>query len=132
MQGHCLCGAVTLTTATKAAMSACHCGMCRRWGGGPLLAVHCGPDVTIAGTDNVEVYRSSDWAERAFCRRCGTHLYYRLLPTGEYVLPAGLFGNEGFDFHLQIYVDHKPPNYDFANRTAMMTESEVIAKFMPE
>ena len=131
MQGHCLCGAVTLTTPTQAHMSACHCGMCRRWGGGPLLAVHCGADVTVTGTDHVEVYRSSDWAERAFCRRCGTHLYYHLLPMNEYVLPAGLFGDQPFDFHLQIYVDHKPAAYDFANRTAMMTEAEVIAKFMP-
>ena len=131
MQGHCLCGAVTLTTPAQSHMSACHCGMCRRWGGGPLLAVHCGANVTVTGTEQVEVYRSSDWAERAFCRRCGTHLYYKLLPTNEHVLPAGLFGNQPFDFHLQIYVDHKPTSYDFANRTAMMTEAEVIAKYMP-
>ncbi|WP_449219307.1 GFA family protein [Vibrio sp. E150_018] len=30
MQGHCLCGSVTLTTEDKQSFGACHCGMCRR------------------------------------------------------------------------------------------------------
>tara|TARA_R110002033_G_scaffold145020_1_gene182861 strand:+ start:2845 stop:3033 length:189 start_codon:yes stop_codon:yes gene_type:complete len=37
-QGHCLCGAITIT-ATQAVshVDACHCRMCRRWGGGPFV-----------------------------------------------------------------------------------------------
>jgi hypothetical protein len=130
MQGTCLCGAITLTATDKKHVDACHCGMCRRWGGGPALGVMCGTDVQIDGADKVKAYRSSDWGERAFCSECGTHLFYRLVPTGEYFLPAGLFqdGVE-FEFTEQIFIDRKPAYYDFANQTENMTEAEVFAKF---
>jgi len=126
MNGRCLCGAVTLTSPDARQIGACHCGYCRRWGGGPLLAVHCGPDVQIQGAEQVTVYASSDWAERAFCRTCGTHLYYKLFATGEYFVPAGIFDTADFELATQIYVDKKPGYYDFANRTSMLTEQQVI------
>ncbi len=41
-KGSCLCGAVSLsTTSMNHHVAACHCSMCRKWGGGPLLAVEC-------------------------------------------------------------------------------------------
>ncbi|QNP60419.1 hypothetical protein H9L24_06065 [Paenacidovorax monticola] len=51
MKGHCLCGAVGFARADAKEIGACHCGYCRRWGGGPLLAVHCGTQVAFTGTD---------------------------------------------------------------------------------
>jgi Glutathione-dependent formaldehyde-activating enzyme len=78
MDGKCLCGAITLHTPDKTHIDACHCGMCRRWGGGPALGLACGADVTIEGSDKLKVYQSSEWAERAFCGECGTHMFYRL------------------------------------------------------
>ena len=54
MNGHCLCGAVGFTSPDAKEIGACHCGFCRRWGGGPLLAVHCGPGVTFTGADQIE------------------------------------------------------------------------------
>ncbi len=128
----CLCGAVTLTVPAPREMDACHCGMCRRWGGGPLLAVHCGSDVQVAGAEHVTVYKSSDWAERAFCKQCGTHLYYRLVGSNDHMLPAGLLpeGTE-LPFTTQIFIDKKPANYAFANKTTNLTEAEVFAKYAP-
>ncbi len=131
MNGHCLCGAVSLVSSRAREIGACHCGYCRRWGGGPLLAVHCGPDVVFAGIEHIAVYASSEWAERAFCKRCGTHLYYRLNATGEYFVPAGVFESQDFTLASQIYIDRKPDYYDFANRTSTMTEAEVIARYAP-
>ncbi|WP_198972286.1 GFA family protein [Xylophilus sp. ASV27] len=131
MNGHCLCGAVSITTPATTEMGACHCGACRRWGGGPLLTVHCGPDVGFNGTDQIAIYPSSQWAERAFCRQCGTHLYYKLLATGEYFVPAGVFDSADFELGSQIYVDKKPAYYAFANQTAMLTEQQVIAQYAP-
>src|SRR5256885_974828 len=81
MNGHCLCGAVSFVSPQAREIGACHCGYCRRWGGGPMLTVHCGPDVKFEGGENIGTYASSEWAERAFCRQCGTHLYYRLHAT---------------------------------------------------
>lgn len=129
MNGHCLCGAVSFESPEAREIGACHCGSCRRWGGGPLLAVHCGPDVEFKGADQIVVYASSPWAERAFCKLCGTHLYYRLLATGEYFVPAGTFTSTDFELASQIYIDNKPEYYSFANQTPMLTEQEVIEQF---
>lgn len=131
MKGHCLCGAVSLLSPAAREIGACHCGSCRRWGGGPLLTVHCGPDVVLSGQEHIGVYASSQWAERAFCRQCGTHLYYRLQATGEYFVPAGIFESQDFALASQIYIDKKPGYYDFANQTPTMTEAEVIALYTP-
>jgi hypothetical protein len=131
MNGHCLCGAVHFEAAVAKEISACHCGFCRRWGGGPLLAVHCGPDVQFHGADHMSVYASSEWAERAFCKQCGTHLYYKLLATGDYFVPAGAFDTTALELTSQIYIDKKPPYYAFANQTPMLTEQQVIAQFAP-
>jgi hypothetical protein len=39
--GSCLCGAVTLSTTTMSPLvSACHCNMCRKWGGSALLVLN--------------------------------------------------------------------------------------------
>ena len=98
-----------------------------------MFAVHCGAGVTISGTEHITVFDSSDWAERAFCSKCGTHLYYRFKPTDEHIVPAGFFQDQGeFNFTEQIFVDGKPAYYDFANKTAMLTEAEVLAKYAPD
>ena len=131
MNGHCLCGAVRFSCADARDIGACHCGFCRRWGGGPLLAVHCGPDVRFSGSEHIAVYASSSWAERAFCKQCGTHLYYKLLSNGEYFVPAGAFESDEFEIASQIYIDKKPAYYAFANQTPMLTEQQVIAQFGP-
>ena len=39
-KGTCLCGGVTiLANLEKKSFDACHCGICRKWGGGPALTV---------------------------------------------------------------------------------------------
>ena len=94
-----------------------------------MLAVHCGPNVEFKGTENIGVYSSSQWAERGFCRICGTHLYYKLLATGEYFVPAGTFESGDFELASQIYIDKKPSYYSFANQTPMLTEQQVIEQY---
>lgn len=130
MKGSCLCGAIEVSTADQNKIDVCHCSMCRRWGGGPMLAVHCGPTVTFSGREKPCTYQSSDWAERGFCPVCGTHLFYHLLPADEYVLPAGLFDTDSsFEVSNQIFIDEKPDYYEFANDTPKMTGEQVIAQF---
>ena len=127
--GHCLCGAVSFEAKTVShAVGACHCGMCRKWGGGPLLAVDCGTEISFKG--EITVFSSSKWAERGFCKTCGTHLFYRLKQNQQYILPAGIFEDtSGFVFDHQIFIDKKPEFYSFANKTENMTEAEVFEKY---
>lgn len=133
-KGRCLCGAVKFSAKSMSSnVGACHCGMCRRWGGGPLMAVNCGTEVVFEGDENITVYNSSDWAERGFCSKCGSHLFYRLKQINEHQIPVGLFNDqEHFKFDLQVFIDRKPCFYSFANKTNEMTEAEVIEKFAPE
>ena len=132
-KGRCLCGAVKFTAKNmKNNVDACHCGMCRRWGGGPLMVVGCGTEVAFEGEENITVYSSSAWAERGFCKKCGSHIFYRFKEINEHEIPVGLFENQdSFKFDLQVYIDRKPSFYSFANKTNEMTEVEVIERFGP-
>ncbi|VAW69741.1 Gfa-like protein [hydrothermal vent metagenome] len=131
--GSCLCGAVKITAANiSSSIGACHCTMCQKWAGGPLMAVECGSDVTFEGKDNISVYNSSDWAERAFCNKCGSHLYYRLKEPDQYIMPVGLFDTDiSFVFDHQVFIDSKPSFYCFSNKTKEMTGEEVFAQYAP-
>jgi hypothetical protein len=132
VKGSCLCGAVTLTAAEIAPhFAACHCGMCRKWGGGPYLAVSCTGELQIDGEENVGVFDSSAWAERGFCTRCGTHLYYRLKQGQRYGIPVGLLdGDLGeLAFSRQYFIDKKPDCYSFSEQTETLTEAQVFELF---
>ena len=131
IEGHCLCGAVTLrATPVRRHVEACHCTMCRRWSGLAFLGVQCGTDVEFEGEEHVVRYRSSDWAERGFCGRCGSSLFYRYLPNGNYGLLAGLFTDDALlPLKDEIFIDEKPAYYAFAADSEKLTGAEVMAKF---
>ena len=133
-KGSCLCGLVTITASSiNKNLGACHCGMCRKWGGGPLLAVDCGKDVSIDGEDSIGIYSSSEWAERGFCKKCGTHLFYRFKGSSQYTVPAGIFNeNTNLNFDHQIFIDEKPDYYSFSNETKNMTGAEVFEMYAPK
>ncbi len=135
LKGQCLCGAVSLTTqVTDTNVGACHCSACRRWGGGPLLSIDCGTEVTFTGEQHIGVFNSSDWAKRGFCQQCGTHLFYRLNDNNQHIVPVGLFDADisvPYNFDHQIFIEEKPAYYHFANDTKNMTGEEVFAQFAP-
>lgn len=129
-KGSCLCGAVKITApGISSSVGACHCGMCRKWSGGPLLAVDCGTDVSFEGEENISVYESSDWAQRGFCKKCGSNLFYKLKEIGQFLMSPTLFDETDFVFDHQVFIDEKPSYYDFANETKNMTGEEVFKMF---
>lgn len=132
--GSCLCGAVTLRTTSKNRKAdACHCRMCRTWGGGPFLGVDCGGPLEILGEENVTVFDSSKWAERGFCSRCGTHLFYRRKGANHYSIPAGLLVDEsGIEMECEIFIDEKPDYYSFSNDIPKLTGAEAFATYEQE
>ncbi|MFB9887907.1 GFA family protein [Balneatrix alpica] len=134
VEGQCLCGAVTFQASQVCAeVGVCHCGICRRWGGGPFLAVEAGTQVTFQGQEQIGLYASSEWAERGFCKSCGTHLFYRLKEQQTHFIPVGLINDlQQPVLDHQIFIDKKPSFYDFANVTTNLTEAEVFARYAPE
>lgn len=94
------------------------------------MEVNCGTDVKIEGEDHVSVFDSSEWAERGFCKTCGTHLFYRLKGNGLHIVPVGLFDDDpDLSFTMQVFIDEKPAYYGFSENTKKMTGAEVFAMF---
>lgn len=132
-RGHCLCGAVRITVADPGhELGACHCEMCRRWTG--LAFVGFGvaeADLAVEGAEHVAAYRSSDWAERCFCRICGTTLWYHLtIPDQEktHFVAAGLLDDlSGLSIGHELFIDTKPDAFAFAGDTHKTTRAEFLA-----
>lgn len=128
--GRCLCGAVAFTAqSVETHHHACHCGMCRRWAGGPLFAAKA-DGVSFTGEENLTRYGSSEWAERGFCNVCGSSLFYYLKPAGQYLIAVGAFDDAlPFELAAEIYIDQKPHGYQFAGGLPKLTEAQVLAQF---
>lgn len=132
----CLCGGVRFeVTCEVTETGACHCAMCRKSSGGIFLGVQVAGDKVTFSTDETRaVYTSSPWAERGFCRQCGSTLYYRVTAPGEhhgtYHLALGAFDDpDGIVLTGEIYIDKKPDGYAFAGETNKMTEADVMKAF---
>lgn len=96
------------------------------------MTLECRSAPEITGQKHVRTFASSEWAERGFCVECGTHLFYRLKDDAFYAVPVGLFKEGGdWPFDLQVFIDGKPNNYQFANRTHEMTGEEVFKNWAP-
>jgi hypothetical protein len=107
--------------------------MCRRWSGGAPFFATAARGVSFEGVENVAHFASSDWAERGFCKTCGSTLFYFLKPTGTYMMSVGAFDDPAvFRLEREIFIDHKPDGYALAGDHPRLTESETIAAFAPK
>ena len=129
--GSCLCGAVEITVNGDARdLGACHCRNCRKWAGGPFLELECGADVAFTGSDQIATFQSSKWAQRGFCKVCGSHLFMKSVDSGEYGIPPGLFESaEGIHFTRQVFFDQKPDYYSFSNVTKNILSNYIYEHF---
>ena len=130
MNGRCLCGAVRITveTADAASLSACHCDPCRRWAGAVLWGFDApGDAVTVEGP--VGEYRSSSFATRAWCRYCGTQLWFRDDGDAPYELNPGLF-DETRDWSLRrvVYADRAAAHARLEGGHARVTKADYEAR----
>ena len=97
---------------------------------GPFFALDCGDTVQFASEDNVGVYESSDWAERGFCNKCGSVLFWRTKDRSVYIVSVDAFEDAG-DLILdhEVFIDEKPGYYSFAEKTKQMTGQECFEQF---
>ncbi|MCA0909209.1 GFA family protein [Qipengyuania gaetbuli] len=129
IEGRCLCSAVRIELDEPAGqVEICQCSMCRRWGGAFYSALS-GSGFTIHGEDQIAVYQSSAWAERAFCKTCGSNLWFKFLPTGNRSFSAGLFDDAGgAEIEKEIFVDEAASWACVAGEHPRMTGEEIIAE----
>lgn len=111
--GQCLCGAVSFAAeVTSHDVAVCHCDSCRKWTTGPLMTVEHKGTVAFTGAENITVYKSSSFAERGFCKRCGSALFWKLNDNPNYWLSAGaLDETSDLTFGEEFHVGEKPSYY---------------------
>ncbi|MDK1682931.1 GFA family protein [Acinetobacter terrestris] len=131
MKARCLCGATQFEVKlSNHEVAACHCSMCRRQTGGPLMSIDV-ENINFIDQQYLSVFSSSEWGERGFCNACGTFIFWRSKNHSFANINVFTLEHppEDLNFNLEIYVDHQPSFYSFNNQTKKMTEAEVIALF---
>ncbi len=137
--GRCLCGAVSFViTDLRPDFGACHCEMCRRWTGSAFLGISVPvASMHIDGSEHIQRIQSSDWAERTWCGRCGSGLWYRVTVEHKmaenYEVPIGLLDDaNGLQFTREIFIDAKPDCFAYQGEHRLLTREQVMKLYRIE
>tara|TARA_R110000868_G_scaffold411515_1_gene704943 strand:+ start:10208 stop:10666 length:459 start_codon:yes stop_codon:yes gene_type:complete len=130
IDGQCLCGSVHVhLTDHRPEIGLCHCTMCRRWSGG-IYAMFTAPATAVKITGEVKVYRSSAFAQRAFCPTCGSGIWLRDDGSEEYEFCAGLFeAARDFAAISENYIDQRLTALTIQGDHKRVTAAEYEEKF---
>jgi hypothetical protein len=112
-EGGCLCGAVRYrVVGPLREIVACHCTQCRKTSGHYVAATRCrSSDLVIEGS-TLTWFKSSDTAERAFCGRCGSNLFWRRFESKFTSIFAGTIdGDTELLMGSQIHTESKGDYY---------------------
>ena len=88
------------------------------------------PGGLVSG-DTLVVHRSSSFAERGFCGRCGTHIFHRPQDGPELAISAGLFDSASLQIKREIFYDAKPPFYHFEAGSEKRSAANVSREWLP-
>jgi hypothetical protein len=112
--GRCLCGGVRYEiTGELRGVVACHCSQCRRTSGHHVAATSAPTaNITLSASTTLVWYRSSDSAERGFCRVCGGNLFWRQIDGGVTSIMAGTLDTPtGLAIERHIFIRDKSDYY---------------------
>ncbi len=113
--GSCLCGAIGVEVdGPLRAVVNCHCRQCRKWTGHHVAATAARKQqVNLSDPENLlRWYRSSESAQRGFCSRCGSSLFWQRDGAETLTILAGIFdGPTGLETEAEIYVKDKGDYY---------------------
>jgi hypothetical protein len=110
--------------------------MCLGWAGGPWISLSV-ESIDWTSKETLATFQSSEWAERGFCTRCGSSLFYRLTAEGKYKgvtsVSLGSFEDRSnVVLAKEWFIDKKPDAYEFAGERKTITEAEAMAMFTGE
>jgi hypothetical protein len=118
--GGCLCGAVRYEIRGKLRpVIMCHCKQCQRSTGHVMASTAARhSDFHLVGDEGLEWYTSSPEARRAFCRRCGSTLFWQGAGRDYLSIAAGtLDDTSGLEIACHIFVADKGSYYEIADGT---------------
>lgn len=139
LTGKCACGVIcykVLDEKLEEGFGPCHCSTCRAWSGGVYFGMKVTKYEIIDPQNMLQCWKSSDWAERAFCKQCGSSLFYRLTGDGP-MKGVAYFGagtldhwnNEDLKLGSEIFIDSKPKAYSFEGTHPKLTKEEFMKMF---
>ncbi len=116
--GSCLCGGVAFAVhGPLRDVVACPCSQCRKTSGHFVAASRAATaDIAFSADETLTWFRSSEVAERGFCRRCGGNLFWR--PTGGHttsIMAGALDPPTGLRIGVHIYCADKSDYYEIAD-----------------
>ena len=119
LEGGCLCGALRYRIgAAPLDAGYCHCRLCQRSSGAPVLAWGSVPLASFTyTTGRPTIYQSSAWGQREFCAACGSQILYRELDVADTVEInlAGLDRPEAVVPKSHIWMSSKLPWLEIAD-----------------
>lgn len=125
--GHCLCGGVAFTIdGAMSALSACHCAQCRRQSGHFVVAGEVvESDIIFQSDETLAWYRSSDFAKRGFCQKCGSALFWKMDGSEDLSVNIGSLDQPtGLRLASHIFVAHKGGYYQITDGLPQADEYE--------
>mgnify|MGYP001305924859 CR=1 FL=1 len=129
--GSCQCGAVRLTVGSSSRhIVYCDCGQCRRSRGHTVdvCATHKG-NLQLESEDRLAWYRSSDISRRAFCRVCGSNLFW-YSDSADYVsvIAGSLDQPCALEAIEHTYEDSKADRYEINDELPQPSKGEGLAR----
>lgn len=115
--GSCLCGAVAYeVTGPLRNVVACHCHQCRKQTGTYVSATNAADkDFALTESRGLKWYRSSSTAQRGFCGKCGSVLFWKLDGSDSISIMAGsIDGKSGLTLDGHIFCEDAGDYYEIA------------------
>ncbi len=130
LTGGCQCGAVRYRLdAPPTDANLCHCRMCQKAAGAPVVAFANLPaDKFVLTAGTLGAFVSSAIAERGFCAACGTPLTYRGLGSARISVTTGSLDDpNAVPPEMQLGVESRVPWLEAALATPEMRTEEWLA-----
>ena len=112
--GSCMCGAIHYAiVGLLRPIIACHCVQCRKSSGHFVAATACPTSALTIEGQTLQWFKSSETAERGFCGRCGSNLFWRRFGSDSTSVWAGsIDGPTGLKIERHIFSHAKGDYYE--------------------
>lgn len=116
--GSCPCGAVTFEVAADLPPpDACHCTQCRKQSGHVFVSTDVPKSsLSVAGSDKISWFQSSENIRRGFCSLCGSSLFWEPLHRDWIAIAMGAFDDQTHtSIKMHIFVTEKGDYYEISD-----------------
>lgn len=127
VNGSCLCGSVKFAlTSLDRDVVYCHCEQCRKQTGHFVAATRAQDNcLSVTGEDNLTWFAASSDAKRAFCKHCGSLLFWKRNNTDTTSIMAGsLDSPTQLQSACHIYTEFKGDYYEITDGLPQHTRSD--------